>query len=119
MIDEDKVSKGQLHIVRAEREADDAASDPGPVPEAEAEVNALEAGARPSDVVGTAVAHAAMCWVACCHERQGITVTVSPLGGGMFDAEVSLVGGGSLFVRVTLDLSVGPRLRTLVEPIHP
>ena len=66
-----------------------------------------------------AVAHAAMSWVACCMERAGENVTVATLGGGVFDAEVTLVGGGSTFLRVTLDLGVGPRLRTMVEPIHP
>jgi hypothetical protein len=44
---------------------------------------------------------------------------VPDVGGGIFDAEVLLQGGGSQWLRVTLALEYGPRLRTLVEPIHP
>ena len=94
--------------------------DPGPVPEPETADIAPDGGKHDADtVIGNAVMYAAMSWVACCMERAGESVSVASLGGGIFDAEVSLSGGGSTFLRVTLDLGVGPRLRTMVEPIHP
>ena len=92
--------------------------DPGPMPESPESTDShdkLDA----SKVVGTAVSYAAMSWVACCMERPGIEVNVAQVGAGIFDAEVLLQGGGSQWLRVTLILEYGPRLRTLVEPIHP
>ena len=86
--------------------------DPGPLPESHDRLDT-------SKVVGTAVSYAAMSWVACCMERPGVEVNVAQVGGGIFDAEVLLQGGGSQWLRVTLILEYGPRLRTLVEPIHP
>ena len=92
--------------------------DPGPLPESP---DGPESHDRldASKVVGTAVSYAAMSWVACCMERPGVEVNVSQVGAGIFDAEVLLQGGGSQWLRVTLSLDYGPRLRTLVEPIHP
>lgn len=72
-----------------------------------------------SAVLGKAVMHAAMSWVACCMEKQGESVDVMPLSGGLFDAEVHLAGGGSMWLRVRLILEAGPVLSTRVEPIHP
>ena len=89
--------------------------DPGPLPDGPESHDRLDT----SKVVGTAVAHAALAWVACCMERPGVEVNVAQVGGGIFDAEVLLQGGGSQWLRVTLSLEYGPRLRTLVEPIHP
>ena len=87
-------------------------SDPGPLPESHDRLDT-------SKVVGTAVSYAAMSWVACCMERPGVGVNVAQVGAGIFDAEVLRQGGGSQWLRVTLILEYGPRLRTLVEPIHP
>ena len=92
--------------------------DPGPVPES-ADAPESHDKLDASKVVGTAVSYAAMSWVACCMERPGVEVNVAQVGGGIFDAEVLLQGGGSQWLRVTLILEYGPRLRTLVEPIHP
>lgn len=63
-----------------------------------------------------------MSWVACCIEQPAVEVNVAQLGGGIFDADVKLENGQSqesVWLRVTLALDYGPRLRTLVEPIHP
>ena len=89
--------------------------DPGPLPDGPESHDRLDT----SKVVGTAVSYAAMSWVACCMERPGVGVNVAQVGAGIFDAEVLLQGGGSQWLRVTLILEYGPRLRTLVEPIHP
>ena len=111
--------RAHLHLVDDGAEYSTAESspesngDPGPVPESS------DTAQNASAVIGTAVAHAAMSWVACCMERLGQSVTVATLGGGVFDADVLLVDGGNVMVRVTLILEHGPRLRTLVEPIHP
>ena len=70
-------------------------------------------------IISNAVMHAAMSWVSCCQEKQGVTVGVCPLGGGLFDAEVTTADGRSTFLRVRLVLERGPRLSTTVEPIHP
>lgn len=96
--------------------------DPGPVPELpETFLQEVEAEAQhdAAAVIGNAVMHAAMSWVACCQEKDGVTVSVATLGSGLFDAEVLLADGSSVFLRVTLILESGPRLRTVVEPIHP
>jgi hypothetical protein len=52
-------------------------------------------------------------------EQRGETVDVHTLGGGLFDAEVHLIGGGSTWLRVALLLETGPRLRMDVHPLHP
>lgn len=70
-------------------------------------------------IISNAVMHAAMSWVSCCQEKQGVTVGVCALGGGLFDAEVTTADGRSTFLRVRLILERGPRLQTLVEPVHP
>ena len=87
--------------------------DAEPVPEAP------EPSHDADTIIGNAVMHAAMSWVACCQEKQGVSVSVAQVGGGLFDAEVMTPDGGSTFLRVTLILERGPRLRTQVEPIHP
>lgn len=75
-------------------------------------------------VIGTAVMHAAMSWVACCMEQQGVRVEVAQIAPGLFDARVYLADSesdavGDIMLRVRLDLSSGPVLRTQVEPVHP
>lgn len=70
-------------------------------------------------IISNAVAHAAMSWVSCCQEKAGVSVGVCPLGGGLFDAEVTTADGGSTYLRVRLILDRGPRLQTVVEPLHP
>ncbi len=45
-------------------------NDPGPVPEP---VEDGERSHEASTIIGNAVAHAAMSWVACCQEKQGVT----------------------------------------------
>lgn len=72
-----------------------------------------------STIINNAVMHAAMSWVSCCQEKAGVSVGVCALGGGLFDAEVTTADGRSTFLRVRLILERGPRLSTLVEPIHP
>ena len=100
---------------------------PAVTPEQVEQVNRdLDAGGEESEasreaaaILGNAVMHAAMSWVACCMEKQGESVEVMPLGGGLFDAEVRLQGGGSMWLKVRLILEAGPRLMTQIEPIHP
>jgi hypothetical protein len=70
-------------------------------------------------IISNAVMHAAMSWVSCCQEKAGVSVGVCALGGGLFDAEVTTADGRSTFLRVRLILERGPRLSTMVEPIHP
>lgn len=54
---------------------------------------------------------AAMSWVACYIEQQRISVQVATLGNRLFDADVTLADRRSCYVRVTLILETGPRLR--------
>lgn len=70
-------------------------------------------------ILGNAVMYAAMSWVSCCMELQGEAVSVMPLGGGLFDAEVRLAGGKAIWLRVRLVLEAGPVLTARVEPVHP
>lgn len=73
-----------------------------------------------SQVVGNAVAHAAMSWVACCMERAVDHVDVEQVGRGAFQATVHFKDGeGSFMLSVALLLETGPRLTCQVEPIHP
>lgn len=85
-----------------------------------------EAAARhdAGSVIGTAVMHAAMSWVACCMELHGVRVDVSQIAPGLFDATVYLSDeagavAGDIMLRVKLDLTSGPVLRSQVEPVHP
>ena len=98
-----------------EKAAPEDASDPGPVPDRQDRQDNLDA----SQVIGQAVMYAAMSWMACCIEQTAIEVNVARVGAGVFDAEVKLANGQSQWLRVTLALEYGPRLRTLVEPMHP
>ena len=92
------------------------ADQPAPVPAEEAQ---QEQAHDANTIIGNAVMHAAMSWVACCQEKQGVSVSVAQVGGGLFDAEVTTADGGSTFLRVRLILERGPRLQAVVEPIHP
>jgi hypothetical protein len=87
------------------------------------ETAASSAATDASAILGNAVMYAAMSWVACCMEQAGEAVNVMPLGGGLFDAEVRLSGGGSMWLRVRLiltkSLEAGPVLSSRIEPIHP
>lgn len=73
---------------------------------------------RDADAPTSETLLAAMSWVACCIEQQRISEQVATLGNGLWDTEVTLADGNSCYLRVTLMLETGPRLRTLVEPIH-
>ena len=88
-------------------------------PHEEAEETAQKSSGEASAIISQAVMYAAMAWVSCCMEQQGVEVNVMPLGGGLFDAQVRLAGGGDIWLRVRLILEAGPMLRTVVEPIHP
>lgn len=113
---------GKLRVVKpeesAERDADHGVTNDDPEAERAGQKAAADASAG-ALVLGNAVMHAAMSWVACCMEKQGESVGVMPLGGGLFDAEVKLSGGDSIWLRVRLVLEAGPVLSTRVEPVHP
>src|SRR5690242_18241107 len=64
-----------------------------------------------STIIGNAVMYAAMSWVSCCQEKAGVSVSVSQVGSGLFDAEVTTADGRSTFLRVRLNLERGPRLQ--------
>lgn len=109
----DDKRKPQLRIVKSEAETEAKAQVP------ESKSAETQASLDASAVLGNAVMYSAMSWVACCMEQQGEAVSVMPLGGGLFDAEVRLVGGRSIWLRVRLILEAGPVLTSRVEPVHP
>lgn len=117
-------TKPHLRVVKPDGEVGSEAADPagsdGRRPDAPTEMGALaQARLDASGVLGNAVMYAAMSWVACCMEQTGESVSVMPLGEGLFDAEVRFYEGPSIWLRVRLTLESGPVLSTRVEPIHP
>lgn len=78
-----------------------------------------EPGHSASDVLGQAVMHAAMSWVACCMEKPGESVDVVQVGRGAFHATVHFADGGTYMLAVSMLLETGPVLTVQVQPIHP
>jgi hypothetical protein len=60
-----------------------------------------------------------MSWVACCMERPGQSVAITPIGYRVYEADVTLMGGDRLLLRVEYRIAYGLVLRCVVEPLRP
>jgi hypothetical protein len=71
------------------------------------------------DPFATGIMYACMSWVACCMERPGQSVAIQPFGDGVYEADVTLMGGDHKLLRVEYRIEYGLVLRWVVEPLRP
>jgi hypothetical protein len=70
------------------------------------------------DPFATGIMYACMSWVACCMERPAESVAIQLLGDGVYEADVTLVGGDHTLLRVEYRIEYGLVLRCVVEPLR-
>ena len=71
------------------------------------------------DPFATGIMYACMSWVACCMKQPGESVAIQPLGDGVYEVYVTLMGGDHKLLRVEYRIEYGPVLRCVVEPLRP